>query len=94
MSYGSNDIGDNQPNSATKIFFALKFNKALCCCYYNLVSKLFRLRLFTLFTFSYLSWQAKIEINENFQRHFLSSSDLPALNDDHKRVIFARGLEN
>ena len=82
ISYGRKDIDDNHTNSGMKIFFALKFNKALCRRYYNLVSKFFRLRLFTLFTFSYLSWQAKIEINENFQRHFLSSSDLPALNDD------------
>lgn len=37
ISYGRKDIDDNHTNSGMKIFFALKFNKALCRRYYNLV---------------------------------------------------------
>ena len=78
MSYGSNDIDDNHTNSGMKIFFALKFNKALCRRYYNLVSKFFRLRLFTLFKFSFCLGSQEIETKENFQRDFLSNSDVKA----------------
>ena len=78
ISYGSKDIDDNHTNSGMKIFFALKFNKALCRRYYNLVSKFFRLRLFTLFEFSFCLGRQEIETKENFQRDFLSNSDVKA----------------
>jgi len=81
ISYGRKDIDDNHTNSGMKIFFALKFNKALCRRYYNLVSKFFRLRLFTLFKFSFCLGSQEIETKENFQRDFLSNSDMSALND-------------
>lgn len=88
ISYGRKDIDDNHTNSGMKIFFALKFNKALCRRYYNLVSKFFRLRLFTLFQFSFCLGSQEIETNENFQRDFLLSSEVSALNEDIKKVIF------
>ena len=85
ISYGRKDIDDNHTNSGMKIFFALKFNKALCRRYYNLVSKFFRLRLFTLFQFSFCLGSQEIETNENFQRDFLLSSEVSALNEDIKK---------
>ena len=78
ISYGRKDIDDNHTNIGMKIFFALKFNKALCRRYYNLGSKFFRLRLFILFQFSFCLGSQEIETNENCQRDFLSNSDVKA----------------